>query len=139
MLNQCQWAQTGSQCHHQQSHHSTTQHPLHRVCHHYRLLNILRGHICLMHKLGHLEEAVHQGEGWLVGEDLIRIRDLMMVLLVEHRRGGEEDIGREVKLRGAGGDLRSRRGIGVRPTSDEIVTYVMLSGGTSTKVFAHQH
>jgi hypothetical protein len=80
-----------------------------------------------MRKLGHLEEEAHRGEEWLAGEDLIRTRDLMMGLLAGHRRGEEEDIGREVRRRGGGGDLRLRRGIGARQTSDHVGTYVIIA------------
>jgi hypothetical protein len=37
-------------------------------------------------------------------------------VLAERQRGAKEGIGREVRRRGGGEDLRSRRGIGARPT-----------------------
>jgi hypothetical protein len=53
------------------------------------------------------------------GSSIIRERDLMMELevLVGRQREGREAIGREVRRREEGGDLRSQRVIGARPTS----------------------
>ena len=130
MLNQCRWGQTVSQCHHQQSPLSTTQHPRRLVCHLYHPPNIPRNHICPMHISGHLEGEARRGvelpgEVCLGGEGSILTRDLMMVLLGERRRGGEGDIGRGVRRLEGGGGLRSQRGIGVRPTFDRSITHMM--------------
>lgn len=57
------------------------------------------------------------------GFSIIRARDLMMELevLVGRQRGEREEIGREVRRQEGGGDLRSRKGIGARPTFNVIV------------------
>ena len=136
MLNQCRWAQTVSQCHHQQSPLSTTQHPRRLVCHLYHPHNIPRNHICLMRILGRRGVEL-PGEEFLGGEGSILTRDLMMVLLGERQSGGEGDIGRGVRRLEGGDGPRLQRGIGVRPTSDNIVTYVMPSDNAFPLLFTH--
>ena len=115
---------------HLQPSHSTTQRPHHPVYHLYRPLNTPKDHLHLEHQ-GDEEEARQEVE-WVVGAgfNIIRARDLMMELgvLVGRPRGGKEEIGRVVRRRGAGGDLRLRRVIGARPTFKVIV---MRSGDTS--------
>jgi hypothetical protein len=63
----------------------------------------------------------HQEVEWGAEEafNIIRARDLMMELevLVERQRGARQEIGREVRRREEGGDQRSQRDIGARPTS----------------------
>ena len=108
---------------HLQPSHSSTQHPHHPVYHLYRRLNTPRDHSHLGHQ-GDEEEARQEVE-WVVGAgfNIIRARDPMMGLgvLVGRRRGARQGIGREVRRRGAGADLRLRRVIGARPTFKVIV------------------
>lgn len=77
--------------------------------------------------LGHQGEEVegHQEVEWGVeaGFNIIQEKDLMMELevLVVRQRGEREEIGRAVRRREGGGDLRSQRGIEARPTFKVVV------------------
>jgi hypothetical protein len=115
--NQYQWVQTDSQFH-LQLFHSIIRHPHHLVYHLYRPLNTHKDHLHLEHQGEEVEELREAVWGVEEGFNIIRARDLMMELevLVERQRGEREEIGREVRRREEGGDLRSQRGSGARPT-----------------------